>query len=450
MLLAARAFSSLRTAVICGVCAGALAAGSSAAYAQDFDDPVLDALFAQTVAQPLNYDLAFQFVKVATERGDYEAAIGVLERLLNYNPRLTRVKYELGALYFRLGSYEMARRYFRDALRSPDVDHVTRARIETYLPDAEKQSESSRWAGFLAAGLRYQTNPGFAPNTGTIMLGGQEFALLPTVQRQPDWNWYGVVGVSHEFDLNNQRGDVFETRFVGYGTQQFRFDELNVGLFDLNMGPRFALSSEYLAATIRPYAVVGKTWVGGDPYLSTAGAGIEAKIPIGDWFALGPAFEWRRASVDPLVFLPVSGFATGDWYTVALAWMAKLSQTTRVESRFLYRRGTAEFAWQNYHQWVGEAALVMEFAPPHAIMSRNWSIAPYVRIIQTQWDAANPFIDPVVVRDDIEWIVGAMFNAPIAHGIGVSAVVQYAKTDSSLVNYRTDNFSVMVGPTARF
>ena len=58
-------------------------------------------------------------------------------------------------------------------------------------------------------------------------------------------------------------------------------------------------------------------------------------------------------------------------------------------------------------------------------------------------------IDPLTVRADRQWIVGAMFNAPIAKGFGVSATVQYDKVESTIKNYTQDNFSVMIGPTAR-
>ena len=101
-------------------------------------------LFQQMLRNPKDVEVTFAYVKAATARGDYEAAIGALERILFYQPGLTRVKYELGSLYFRLGSYEMARRYFREALASPDIDPVTRDRIETSLPDTEKQLQQSR------------------------------------------------------------------------------------------------------------------------------------------------------------------------------------------------------------------------------------------------------------------------------------------------------------------
>jgi len=202
------------------VCAGALLAGSAPARSQVA--VLQQQLFERTLREPLNHELTFEYARVATANGDFEAAIGALERLLFYNPNLTRVKYELGTLYFRMGSFEMAKRYFSDALKDPNLNPVTRERIETYLPDAEKQLQASRFSGYFNTGLRYQSNASFAPSSGALLLGGQEFALQPQVRRQSDWNWYGMLGLSHDYDLQNQRGDILETRFVGYGTHQFR------------------------------------------------------------------------------------------------------------------------------------------------------------------------------------------------------------------------------------
>src|ERR1700758_3057532 len=132
-----------------------------------------DQLFQQMLRNPKDLETTFAYVKVATANGDYEAAIGALERVLFYQPGLARVKYELGALYFRLGSYEMARRYFREALASPDIDAITKDRIEASLPDADKQLQQSRLSGFMSTGERYQTNANYAPSSGLVSLGGQ-------------------------------------------------------------------------------------------------------------------------------------------------------------------------------------------------------------------------------------------------------------------------------------
>lgn len=431
------------------ICATLFVASSIAVFAQDAS--LQQRLFEQTVREPTDYEATFEFVRVATARGDFEAAIGALERLLFYNPRLTRVKYELATLYFRMGSYEMAKRYFTEALNSPDLNPITRARIETYLPDAEKQLQQSRFSGFLNTGVRYQTNPSYAPAGGVIRLGGLDFALLPNVMRKSDWNWFGLVGLSHDFDLQNQRGDLFETRFVGYATHQFRVKDIDVGLFDLSWGPRLALAPEFWpGATVKPYVVGGNAWIDGRSYLSTVGAGLSFGLPITSRFTIAPEFEWRRADIDSRNLVLLTGFSSGDWYTGGVAGSVKFYEWLKLDMRGLYRRGESRFAFHSFDQWVGEAALTIEFAPPFEILSRNWSVAPFGKIIHTDFDAANPFIDPLVTRADRQWIVGAMFNAPIAKGFGVSATVQYDKVESTIKNYRNNNFSVMFGPTARF
>jgi len=431
------------------ICALAFSVPADSAWSQDAARQ--DQLFQQMVRNPKNHELTFEFVRVATARGDYEAAIGALERLLFYNPKLTRVKYELGALYFRLGSYEMARRYFKEALASPDIDAITKQRVETYLPDTEKQLQQSRFSGFVQTGIRSQSNASFAPGGGVLRLGGQDLALLPTARQKSDINWFGLVGLSHDYDLQNQRGDVLETRAVGYLTQQSRLKDLNVGFFDVSFGPRLALAPELLpGATIKPYVVGGNTWLGGYNYLSTVGAGVALKFPMNDRFSFGPDFEWRRAEFKTGDVVPVSGFNTGDWYTTSLSASWNIAQQIKLDARGLYRRGESAFVFQSFDQWAIEAALTLEFAPPADWMSRNWSIAPFVRRIETHFDAANPFIDPLTVRNDGQWSVGALFNAPITNAFGLSAAVQYDRTSSSLPNYRLENFSVMFGPTARF
>lgn len=415
------------------------------------DASVQDQLFQQMVRNPGNHEVTFAYVKVATQRGDYEAAIGALERLLFYNPKLTRVKYELGALYFRLGSYEMARRYFKEALASPDIDAITKERVEAYLPDTEKQLQPSRFSGFAQTGIRSQSNASFAPGGGVLRLGGQDLALLPMAQQKSDVNWFGLVGLSHDYDLQNQRGDILETRAVGYLTEQSRLKDLNVGFVDISFGPRLALAPELLpGVTIKPYVVGGNTWLGGATYLSTYGAGVSLKVPVNDRFSWGPEFEWRRADFNTRDTIPISGFNTGDWFTSSLSASWNIAQQIKLDARGLYRRGDSAFAFQSFDQWAIEAALTLEFAPPFDWMSRNWSIAPFARWIDTRFDAPNPFIDPLTTRRDGQWSVGALFNAPVTKTFGVSAAIQYDKTNSSLPNYRLENFSVMFGPTARF
>lgn len=442
VLLAVRAW------FLAALCMTAFALYPDCARAQSAADQ--QALFQRMVKQPTNHEITFEFARVATARGDYEAAIGALERLLFYNPRLTQVKYELGALYFRLGSYEMAKRYFKEALASPDLAPETRARIEAYLPDASKQLQNSRFSGFAQTGIRTQTNANYAPVSGAILFNGTPLTLLPNAQKKSDVNWFGLAGLSHDYDLNVQRGDVLETRFVGYMTEQSRFSQLNVGLFDMSIGPRLSISEIWQGATIKPYVVGGNTWLDNKSYLSSIGAGLDVKLPVGNRFSFGPGFEWRNNDFNIGNINPVSPFNSGNSYTASLGGSWQATQNIRLDTRGFYRHGDAQYNFNAYEQWAAEVALTYEYAPPFSGIVRNWSVAPFFRLLDTKFGAPNPFIDPTTTQHDTMWSTGAIFNFPITGWFGISTAIQYDHTDSTIQNYRLNNFSVMVGPTARF
>lgn len=439
----------IRVSLVAAVVAVACIAAARPGHAED---AVLqqEILFQQTLHQPGNLEAAFAFARVATANGDYEAAIGALERVQFFQPGLARVKYELGALYFRLRSYEMARRYFKEALACRDIDALTRDRIETALPDAEKQLQQSRLSGFLQGGVRYQSNATYAPNGGVVSLGGLDLALLPSATKKPDGNLFGLVGINHDYELDNGRGDTLETRFAGYGTDQFRFHDLNVGLAELTFGPRFVLAPELMpGVTVKPYLVGGNTWVGGGQYLSAVGAGISASIPVAPRLGLTPGFEWNRVDVDTGSALPVSTFNSGDWFTTSLAAVGQLNERLTLRVQGLYRRGTAATTFFDFNQWEADAALTYAF-PSLLGASLNWSVTPFGRVVRTAFDAPNPTIDPLTRRRDTEWTAGVIFDTPISKTFGVSTTVQYDRTGSTLPNYRQDNLSAMTGPTVRF
>ena len=442
--------SLARSGIAGGLVAFGLLSPISLVHAQA-PAPDQQQLFQTMLRNPKDLETTFAYVRVATANGDYEAAIGALERVLFYQPGLARVKYELGALYFRLGSYEMARRYYREALASPDIDAITKDRIEASLPDAEKQLQQSRFSGFMSTGIRYQTNANYAPSSGLVDLGGQVLALLPSASKRSDSNWFGLAGLSHDYDLNNQRGDTLETRFVGYVTEQARFSDLNVGLFDMSFGPRLALAPDVLpGATIKPYIVGGNTWIGGTSYLGSGGAGIEASFPVSSRFTLTPLFEYRRVDVNTGDPIPVSTFNSGDWLTTSLAASTQIGQQIGLQVRGTYRRGQSAFDFNSYDQWEGEAVLTYSFAAPSSSIPRNWSVSPFARYIGTMFDAANPFLDPTIVRSDNEWIAGIALDMPLTKTFGISTILQYDRTDSTLLNYRQDNISATTGLTARF
>ena len=99
MKKASRSVAAVVAAFCCVAPAGGTAsAQSAAASATAAANPEYQALFKRMYADPKNLDVSFKFAELASRLGDYEAAIGALERMLYYNPNLPRVKLELGVL----------------------------------------------------------------------------------------------------------------------------------------------------------------------------------------------------------------------------------------------------------------------------------------------------------------------------------------------------------------
>ena len=79
-----------------------LAAGAAQAQSVIADQSTL---LPRILANPADHDANFAYAHASVEARDYEAAIAALERTLFFNPNLTRAKYELGALYYKLKKY---------------------------------------------------------------------------------------------------------------------------------------------------------------------------------------------------------------------------------------------------------------------------------------------------------------------------------------------------------
>lgn len=78
-----------------------------------------ETLYAQILTDPGNRDLNLRFSALMATKGDYEAAIPPLERILLREPENAWLQMQLGNLYKALGSKAMARTYLDSVLHNP-------------------------------------------------------------------------------------------------------------------------------------------------------------------------------------------------------------------------------------------------------------------------------------------------------------------------------------------
>lgn len=408
-----------------------------------------DALFTQTLKRPGDIALTLAYAQACEDLHDYEGAIGALERVLFYLPGDAEVSAHLGALYAALHSQQLAGAYLDAALANPRLDPAARASAEALRNPAPAQSASNQVFGSLQGGLRYQSNAAFNSDNNILRIAGQDYLFTHPQDRGADGNAFGIAQIGYDYDLGNERGDRIEFRGTGYGTAQFRLTDLDVGFYDLSVGPRLALAPDALpGVTIKPYVAGGQIFLAGQRYLASGGVGLVATIPLTATLAVQPGVEVRAVRFsDATVY---SSLNSGSATTFSLAGEAALSDTFSLAGRLYYTRDSAAVGYQSADTFAEELALVARLPAALAVGSGLISLSPYVRFLQTRFDAANPYIDAAVVRQDNEYEFGAVVDAPLTRSISLDASIGYHWVASNIPNYSLKNLSILSGPTVRF
>jgi tetratricopeptide (TPR) repeat protein len=243
-----------------------------------------DQLFQRMLREPGNLDVAFAYAAVSAKLGDNEAAATALERMLLFNPNLPWIDLELGALYLRMGSFDLARDYFNKALAAnppPDV----RNRANRYLGEIAAQQSPSRFEGYVFFGAQYQTDANVAPGSPLIHSPVGDVLLSSQFVKRPDTNIFGSGGFLYTYDLGTQSRDAIEVTGVGFMNHYFRTQRLDLAFGEVTVGPRLNLASpddRVSRLSVKPYAIANEVGLGEAQYFYTGGVGLENTATLWD------------------------------------------------------------------------------------------------------------------------------------------------------------------------
>ncbi|HVV92256.1 MAG TPA: tetratricopeptide repeat protein [Hyphomicrobiales bacterium] len=412
------------------------------------------ALLQKTIRHPKDLDAAFAYAQMATRLGDYEAAIGAYDRMLFYNPHLPRVRLELGALYYRLGSFTLAKSYFDEVLAEPGTPPAVRKNIETYLAAMQSGGTPAgkEWSVYAQTGLRWQSNAGLGPDSDLVYALGGNAVLAKPFRRRPDWNWFALSTVTWAHPIAGGAATI-EASLVGYYSKQFRIDRLDLGFLELQIGPRFALPG-IKGGSVKVYGIGNVASLADAPFLATAGVGVLADLPLGTTMAVEPFLEYRNRNFNNSTTYQTAAQLTGNLVTAGfivggplapvpgLSWAARLAyEANRVDSRFTFN---------SYDRFA------LDLLVPYAF-TRSWGgeahqivVTPQAGFSYAAYQRPDPIINPTITRVDNEWRIGLGVDVQLWKHVGVSTLVQYDAVQSSLRNFTAHDFSVTFGPTLRF
>ena len=436
--------------------AAALAAAAPQANAQPSESEQraeAEALFQRMLANPNDLDAAFRYASLEAALGDQEAAIGALERMLFYNADLPRVRLELGVLYFKLGSYEMARANFEAAVVAADTPEDVREKVAGFLREIDRRVADNQLLFFGSGGLRYQSNANIGPDSAVVRALGNDAVLSQQYLRRADTNAFVSAGLRHVYDFQNQRGDTWETNAAFLDTRQFRVSRLNLGIAQVDTGPRIAIGDYGSGFSIRPYAIGAGVLLGDRPYLGSPGAGLSAR-----WLSLSGLLIEPGAEVSSRRFFnsgpyPNATQQNGSQYTffVNLGAPVPFFAPWRATVRPFFARAITRYQPYAYDQTGVDVVLSTDFAAPIPTWSeRPWNFAAFGGVSYTRYRTPDAIVDPVTFRRDTNWRVGTALDMPIYQWLGVAAQVAYTRTASTVANFKNRNFSVSLAPSFRF
>ncbi|MGD1926753.1 MAG: tetratricopeptide repeat protein [Paracoccaceae bacterium] len=412
-------------------------------------------LFQQLLNEPDNIDLMFTYARVSIALEDYEAAISTLERLLIYRQDIPQVRIELAVAYFQLGSYEVAKVYFEQALAEPDIPDNAVARIQPYMDEIEARTRTSAFSVIANAGITYATNATLGPDSEQIRVNGFDATLLDG-QKEGDFGSRALVNVSHVYDLQRANDDSWRTDVSAFSVRYFNEDAGDVLFTQLRTGPRLSLTDEQFGPKIRPY-VEGQ-------YLNVSDRGLFASFGVGAEYVdtLSPIFSvfgdagvryrnyFRKEFTDEdtynaylsagLAYIPVRDLILRGGILAELDFADEIQDNipffagstgqsfdgnSNVEVGL---RGSAEFQYDSGLDWV----------------DRKWSLSGFAEVRGRWFNEPDPIIDRDKTRRDLDLRGGISHVFSLQEGFGVQVDVDALLRESNIVNFDLDNVSTTV------
>jgi hypothetical protein len=432
---------------------GVLLASQSLAQAPASDselDRAYDAAFQELFRDPGNLDKSFRFAELAVRKGNFEAAIGALERMLLIDPDLPRVRLELGVLYFRLGSFEIARGYLQRVLETPNVPPDVRERVQAFLTEINNRMQRSRFSGSASFGYRFSDNANTGPSSTGVFASGVPAELDRQFTNKSDVNYLAAGQINHTYDLLTQNNDLIESSLSLYGSRQRTQRQLDIFFSELTVGVRHPYLQRYIdGASIRPFVLLNWVFLGDSNYQTAWGLGVETTFPwtprVATTFILDLKREEFTSESDRTNAAGQTGYETG--FRVRTTWV--VFENLQLSNRLEYTNQTAIEDFNAYSEYLIGFGVTRPFdwkvfIDEPVVISLNGS-----RSISDYHDV-NTSVDSNRLRFDRQWQTGLSGTLPLSESWSAVGLLQRTTTGSNIPNFRYRASSASISLSYRF
>lgn len=418
-----------------------------------------DQLFQQMLANPANLDVVFAYANVSAQLGDNEAAVSALEQMLLFNPNLPRVDLELGALYFRMGSFDVARTYFEKAEVSHPPPEVQQ-RIDEYLALIARQTASTGLTGYVFFGAQYQSDANVAPGSSTIVSPVGPVLLTNQFVKQSDFDVFTNGSALYTYDLGNQYRDTLEIGGQALVNHYMKVGRLDLDFAEVTAGPRLRypqLDNDIVHdLTIKPYAILNEVGLGEHQYFDTYGAGFETTGVVWHDLALRAAFEFRQKTFDNAPDRPLSSGLSGNDKLVAFQAVKPITSNSALTLELDYVDQLTKLRYYANQSYAAAATYHIHYQGVPGlpgVLDYPMETSVYASRLYSVYFAPDPCCivgGGFSTRDDRRWKFGIIQGVQVTDSIELIAQFERDIVSSNLPLYGYTSNSVVIGPQIKF
>ncbi len=432
------------------VVAAWLAAGLGAPAAAQSVDPALQAeiqsVFQELFRDPGNAGLTYRYAQLQIQAGNYEAAVAALERLLLVAPNAPVLQYELGVLYYRMGSYEAARTYLTQAQASPDTPPEIKQRIAAFLQDADRRTSRHQFTGSVTVGARYQTNANLAANSRTVQASG----VIVNSPDEPRDDFSAIVlgRLTHVYDFRTNDQTAWVSNVLLYGSRYADTSTANLFLGEIYTGPRFQFLPRWRpGATIRPYFITNMVGLDDESYSYTFGGGLDLSVPFGTRWAVELSYQFRSIEYNNTSSQPTASILTGNENLLRSRLVYQVTPGSAILGELSGRFVDTRSSSFDFDEFGVGVTYTQDY---RAFGSRPWNITGSFNFYRRNYDAPDPVVSPTVSRRENEYRLSLANVIPIAENWFLVQQVDGLIIDGNLPNYDRRDLSVTVAVRWRF
>ena len=389
-------------------------------------------LLEQGMDNPADIDKAFAYAVLSTRLGDYEAAIGVYERLLVQHPNTPRLQLELAALYFRLGAYPQAKVLFNQVLERTDTPDTVRIKVRGYLASMDASyRKRSGFSGRVTLGSRWESNANAAPDTDSISLNGIDFLLSPDSKAADDLSGQLSANVRYRH-LLSRHGDTVDVSLGGSSNRYRVLDRLDADVAELRAGPDLSLSRFGLRdARMSLQAIVGQTWLNGSRYMQSDGAALGYRQPLGRQAALNVSLDYRDEQYTPGKAQASAANFSGQRYRASVSYTRQAAANWQWMIGPGVERRDARADYNAYWEPRLNVGLTHRFAAPIGHRQRPWSLSLTGQVARRANDAPMLVVSRTQKQKSDDVMVQLSQTIPLAASLELEVFAGYRNVQSN-------------------